>query len=180
LKCFFIWFFISDNMLINNDFDLSIFLFLLPPYVANAIPVFLGGEMPIDDLLKVKFKLFGKNKTILGTLSAFSAGTITGYAISFFSPFPFKESFIIAIISVIGAIFGDLLGSLIKRRLNMEEGSEFWLDSILFIITSMIFVNFYKNIFSPTLFIIILIITFFVHKIANFIAYVLKLKKVPW
>ncbi|MEM4295811.1 MAG: CDP-archaeol synthase, partial [Candidatus Anstonellales archaeon] len=103
-------------------------IFILPAYVANAMPVFIGGELPIDKLLNIK--LFGNNKTLLGLLSAFSSGVIVSYIISFYAPYNFNISFIIGLISTIGAIFGDLFGSLIKRRVGIKQGNEFWLDNI--------------------------------------------------
>ena len=153
-------------------------IFILPAYIANAMPVFIGGEIPLDKLLKIK--LFGNNKTLLGLLSAFSSGVISAYILSFYSPYNFYLSFTIGLISTIGAIFGDLFGSVIKRKLGKKEGTEFWLDNILFIFFAMLFVNFYYNTFEPDLFLLILLITFFIHKYANVIAHKIGLKKVPW
>jgi CDP-2,3-bis-(O-geranylgeranyl)-sn-glycerol synthase len=153
-------------------------IFLLPPYVANAVPVFIGGELPIDDILKKR--IFGKNKTLLGLLSGFSFGVIAGYLISYVSFLDFKLSFFISILGVIGALTGDLVGSFIKRKLNKPEGSEFWLDSILFIIFSIILMNAFHQVFDAIMAIFSIVLTFFVHKIANVIAHKIKVKNVPW
>ena len=87
-----------------------------------------------------------------------------------------------------GAGIGDLLGSFLKRRFNIESGEPFWvIDSLDFagiaIILATIPSFFMPNIyFAPDIFIVtfLLILTPSVSIIANTIAYMIGLKDVPW
>ena len=87
-----------------------------------------------------------------------------------------------------GAAFGDLAGSFLKRRFDIKSGAPFWvIDQIDFAvgaitfasIPALFFPGFY---FVPDINIIIflLILTPSVSLIANTIAYLTKLKDVPW
>jgi len=87
-----------------------------------------------------------------------------------------------------GAGIGDLLGSFLKRRFNIESGEPFWIiDSLDFAGIAIIFASipsfFLPNLYlAPDIFIIIflLILTPSVSIIANTIAYIIGLKDVPW
>ncbi|RME79490.1 MAG: CDP-archaeol synthase [Methanobacteriota archaeon] len=158
---------------------IEVFLIFLPAYVANSFPVILGGSVPIDELIGAR--VFGKHKTLLGFVSGISAGIITAYLISPYTPLPFREAFMLGIITAIGAIVGDLVGSYIKRRYGMKEGSEFLLDHIFFIVVAVSFVLAVNreviNLVDALLFIAL---TFFIHKGANIVAHRTGLKSVPW
>jgi CDP-2,3-bis-(O-geranylgeranyl)-sn-glycerol synthase len=88
----------------------------------------------------------------------------------------------ITFLMVLGAIFGDLLGSFFKRRLDIESGEPFFVtDQLLFILTAVLFSSLALGLFlSVYELAIIIVITFVVHIIANVIAHRLNLKKVPW
>ena len=87
-----------------------------------------------------------------------------------------------------GASFGDLIGSFLKRRFNIESGRPFWIvDQLDFAVFSFIFASipsfFFPNFFlAPDLniFIFLMILTPSVSIIANTIAYVIGVKDVPW
>ena len=154
-------------------------LLFLPAYVANAIPVLLGGSLPIDSLLGRH--TFGKNKTLLGLLSGFSAGTLTSAAVAPFVPLPYKEAFALGILASAGAMVGDLIGSYIKRQFRMKEGSEFLLDHIFFAMVAFSFVYVMNPaLFTPFEALLFFTITFFIHRGANILAFHAGLKKVPW
>jgi CDP-2,3-bis-(O-geranylgeranyl)-sn-glycerol synthase len=87
-----------------------------------------------------------------------------------------------------GAAFGDLAGSFLKRRFNIKSGAPFWVvDQLDFAVGALIF-SFIPAIFFPGLYLIpdlnivilLLILTPSVSLIANTIAYLIKLKDVPW
>ncbi len=79
-----------------------------------------------------------------------------------------------------GAITGDIVKSFLKRRINIERGKELLiLDQLDFLIGALIFASFITKIPLKTI-IILLILTPVVHRLANILAYNLKLKKVPW
>jgi len=104
----------------------------------------------------------------------------------------FPINFIILIIRIIlasyGAVIGDLIGSFLKRRVNIGSGAPFWIiDQLDFALCALLFVSipsfFFPTYFLlPDLFIIIflLILTPAVSIIANTIAYITGLKDVPW
>jgi len=92
------------------------------------------------------------------------------------------------ILASYGAVIGDLIGSFLKRRVNIGSGAPFWIiDQLDFALCALLFVSipsfFFPTYFLlPDLFIIIflLILTPAVSIIANTIAYITGLKDVPW
>jgi len=87
-----------------------------------------------------------------------------------------------------GAGIGDLIGSFLKRRFNIESGEPFWvIDSLDFAGIAIIFASipsfFLPDLYlAPDIFIIsfLLILTPSVSIIANTVAYIIGLKDVPW
>jgi len=87
-----------------------------------------------------------------------------------------------------GAAFGDLLGSFLKRRVNIKSGEPFWVvDQLDFVIGAIAFALipaiFFPGIYlvpDANIIIFLLILTPSVSLIANTIAYFAKLKEVPW
>ncbi len=87
-----------------------------------------------------------------------------------------------------GAAFGDLIGSFIKRRLNVSRGNPLWIiDQLDFAMFAMIMASIpsfiLPEIFLPLDILIIsflLILTPSVAILANTIAYLIGLKKIPW
>ncbi|MCS7114015.1 MAG: CDP-2,3-bis-(O-geranylgeranyl)-sn-glycerol synthase [Candidatus Bathyarchaeota archaeon] len=153
--------------------------FAFPAYCANAIPVLIGGGLPID--LGKKFidgkPIFGKNKTFKGFFSGLAVGTLVGLVESaFFPEYPALFGFLISI----GALIGDLAGAFIKRRLGIAPGGPLPIvDQIDFMIGALIFalplkVPCIKLAFT------VLIITIPIHVLTNFAAYKMGLKKNPW
>lgn len=80
----------------------------------------------------------------------------------------------------LGALMGDLIGSFIKRRLNLQRGQPApVLDQLDFVIGALTF-SFIEIMPSIEIIIIILVLTPIIHLIANMIGYKLKLKREPW
>jgi CDP-2,3-bis-(O-geranylgeranyl)-sn-glycerol synthase len=156
--------------------------FIFPAYCANAIPVITGGGHPID--FGKKFfdgrPIFGKNKTIRGFLSGLAVGTAVGLAESaLFRPeYPVLFGFLLSF----GALFGDLAGAFMKRRLGLSPGDLMPLiDQVDFIIGAILFSLFLSlQIMSPALIVAVLIITPPIHILTNLAAYKLGLKNRPW
>lgn len=154
-------------------------IYIFPAYAANGAPILFGGRGgPLDFKRKVNGKrLFGDNKTIIGTLSAAVCGILVG-----FIEYPvFNYMLIIAVFLTIGAIFGDLLGSFIKRQLGHESGKGVpILDQYGFFVFAMLFAFPLGNL--PTLYgiIFLILLTGILHILTNRGAHKLKLKKVPW
>ena len=159
----------------------------LPAYIANASPTFLIKlrKHPIDFGLKYNGqRLLGEGKTIegfiLASLMGYLAGLlelqiIAGISYNFLVIPPIVFLFI-----GIGAMIGDMTGSFIKRRMKLKRGENAGLlDMIDFIIGAFILAAFFIQ-YSPWCFVIALIITPIVHRVANIIGYRIGVKKEPW
>ncbi len=171
-------------------FEIDLFyiiLFLLPAFFANAVPVIFGGGPPID--LGNNFfdgkRIFGDGKTYKG----FFSGVLFGILIGLIEFFLFNDIFLllIAVGSSLGTMIGDLFGSFIKRRIGLDRGKpSLVLDQLMFIIFALIFSytyiisSKYSVLLSIPSILLILLITFFMHKFSNIIANKMGLKKVPW
>jgi len=153
-------------------------IYILPAYVANGAPVIFGGGKPLDMGKSIRGKrIFGDHKTIKGTISMLVAGLAVGLA-----EYPFFHYMLaIAAIMSIGTIFGDLLGSFIKRRIGMKEGASlpvmdqygFFLFAVIFALPLGHLPNFYGYLF-------IIVLTGLLHILTNIGANKLRLKSVPW
>jgi len=79
-----------------------------------------------------------------------------------------------------GALIGDLIGSFIKRRLDLQRGQPApVLDQSDFVIGALIF-SFVEYIPPIEIILILLVLTPMIHLLANMIGYKLKLKREPW
>jgi len=153
--------------------------FIFPAYCANAIPVVTGGGQPID--FGKKFfdgkPIFGKNKTLRGFFSGFVIGTAVGLVESVFFP---KYPIFFGLLLSLGALFGDLGGAFVKRRLGLAPGELLpVIDQVDFIVGAILF-SLPLQILSWELIIAVLIITAPIHLLTNFAAYKLGLKNNPW
>ncbi|MCL4438330.1 MAG: CDP-2,3-bis-(O-geranylgeranyl)-sn-glycerol synthase [Candidatus Thermoplasmatota archaeon] len=178
----------------------SAFILFIPAFIANPSAVITGGHYPMD---------FGKNfpdgRRILGdgkTWSGYFGGSLIGVgsglillAIFHFAhvlPYPVYglnlEQVAVALFAMsFGSLTGDVLGSFIKRRINIPRGGKgslldmwpFALVSFLFlyIFARGFFMNYYGNVIGI---LTILIITPPLHRAVNIIGYRMKRKDVPW
>jgi CDP-2,3-bis-(O-geranylgeranyl)-sn-glycerol synthase len=150
-------------------------LFIGPAYFANAAPLVLGGGRTIDNghVFFDGQPIFGSHKTVRGFVAGIAAGTIVGVAESISNPKLGLAGFFIAI----GAVFGDLIGAFLKRRLSIEPGRSFpFLDQLDFVLGGL----FFGYIFFPISIWSILIVVFVtppIHLGTNYAAYFLGLKK---
>lgn len=154
------------------------FKFILPAYCANAIPVITGGGRPVD--CGKKFfdgkAIFGKNKTFRGFFSGLATGTAVGMVESAF--FGYHISF--GLLLSLGALFGDLAGAFVKRRLGLDPGDSLpVIDQIDFIIGA-ILLSLPLQIMSWELILAVIVVTVPLHLFTNFAAYKLGLKNNPW
>jgi len=147
--------------------------YILPAYVANAMPTLFGGKTLID--LDRRFidgrPIFGEHKTIRG----FIIGLVAGVAVAFV-----QGSLIIGSVLTLGALLGDLGGAFIKRRLNFSPGQPFpILDQLDFIAGAFLLVSLVSAPSLETIF-FITVLTPFLHILTNTCAYLLRIKDVPW
>ncbi|MCX6819539.1 MAG: CDP-2,3-bis-(O-geranylgeranyl)-sn-glycerol synthase [Candidatus Aenigmarchaeota archaeon] len=166
---------------------LQAFWFIAPAYAANAFPPLVKGRRPLDLGRNIgKKRILGDGKTIKGTI----AGVIFGMFIGFIqilgqNSIPPELSLTVMTFPLVfllsaGALFGDIVGSFIKRRLGMPRGFPApVLDQLDFLAFAVIFSA--LVIALNTHYIIILVIlTPIIHWIANLIGYFAKVKKTPW
>ncbi|HLC48084.1 MAG TPA: CDP-2,3-bis-(O-geranylgeranyl)-sn-glycerol synthase [Candidatus Norongarragalinales archaeon] len=169
---------------------IEIILFIFPAYIANSAPVIFSGGGPLDLSLNLpdKRRLLGDSKTVRGTIGGLAAGFAIGALLSYFIPdylasvTTLPQKLEISALMVSGAIFGDLLGSFFKRRLNIRPGEPLFVtDQLLFILTAILFTYLAKGFYLSLGDLgTIIIITLVMHILANVIAHKLSLKKVPW
>jgi CDP-2,3-bis-(O-geranylgeranyl)-sn-glycerol synthase len=175
---------------------------IFPAYIANSSAVLFGHGAPVDFGRKFNDgrRIFGDGKTWYGLLGgslagiAFGFGQILGSGIQYpkhhwgYGPEP--NAYLIAILIPVGALFGDLLGSFIKRRMGRSRGQQVVLLDIydlvlgVFILLLIFQFNWFYQTFLDGYRIIalitVLILTPLLHRFTNIIGYKLGKKKEPW
>lgn len=149
------------------------FLWFLPAYVANASATFsriLPFRHPIDFGISIDNRLLGDGKTFEGFFIGLVMGSSTGILLNLFGvPTPFFYL-------VLGALVGDLIGSYIKRRTGLPRGEDaFPLDQLDFV-----FGAFLLTPPDANTALVIILATPLLHRFANILGFILKLKKEPW
>ncbi|MDK2913245.1 MAG: CDP-2,3-bis-(O-geranylgeranyl)-sn-glycerol synthase [Thermococcaceae archaeon] len=161
------------------------FWYILPAYFANASPVIVGGGRPIDGgrTWKDGRRLLGDGKTWRGFLGGVLIGTSVGLIQYFITPQFYgslENALKLAFLLSFGALIGDLVGSFIKRRANLPRGyPAIGLDQLGFLISALAFAYPVKTLSSAQI-IFLLIVSPFVHWGANYFAYRMGWKSVPW
>ncbi|MGY5863218.1 MAG: CDP-2,3-bis-(O-geranylgeranyl)-sn-glycerol synthase [Candidatus Thorarchaeota archaeon] len=179
-------------------FELSVWLGL-SAWIANATPVLGGGGRPIDGggVFRDGNRILGDGKSIRGFIVGVLFGTLVGVGQFIAAPYlhPLLAQFVtvtpemeyVLFISIpaafllsVGALTGDLVGSFIKRRVNVRSGDPSpFLDQLGFIIMALIFA-FPLIIPNPVFVIILILTTLGIHWISNALGYLLGLKENPW
>jgi CDP-2,3-bis-(O-geranylgeranyl)-sn-glycerol synthase len=158
--------------------------YIFPAYCANAAPVIFGGGRPIDGGRKFfdGKPIFGSHKTYRGLASGIIIGTLVGWAQEVLAPnagLP-KGNVLLGFVLSAGALTGDLIGSFIKRRLNLKPGAPLPVsDQIDFVLAALLF----SLIIEPPSFIaalVIIVLTLPIHFLANLVAYLLHIKRTLW
>ncbi|HIP63172.1 MAG TPA: CDP-2,3-bis-(O-geranylgeranyl)-sn-glycerol synthase [Archaeoglobus profundus] len=177
------------------DLVLKTIWLLLPAYTPNNFAVVFGGGTPID--LGKKFidgrRILGDGKTIRGFVAGVLGGLFVAHVqfiiepiltLKIYSKLPYIQFFQLVFLLAFGSMVGDLVGSFIKRRFGVERGKSFpILDQLTFLIVAYLFASLtyaFKLLFTLDIIILSIFITPILHLIANVIAYMLKLKEVPW
>jgi len=148
-------------------------LWFLPAYVANAsatLSRLLPFQHPVDMGLFPGGRLLGDGKTFEGLLVGLLMGSATGLLLEIFgyhTPY-----FLLSV----GALGGDMVGSFIKRRVGVPRGGDaFPLDQLDFVFGAFLLAP-----PDPTTALIIIIITPVIHRLANIIGFLIKVKREPW
>ena len=177
------------------DAILQVFYLMLPAYFANMAPVIVKGsfkslKIPLDFNKKINKKpIFGENKTFRGLIFGVLFAVIIAYL-----QFLLYNNNILADIAIIdysnwlligfllgsGAIFGDLVESYVKRRMDYKPGKPFVpFDQIDFVIGALIFI-YPLVILSLDKIMIILFLSFILHIIVNHIAFYMNIRREKW
>jgi CDP-2,3-bis-(O-geranylgeranyl)-sn-glycerol synthase len=178
--------------------------FILPAYLANSIasdvahlPFLEKFSYPLDFGLKWrKVRIFGPNKTWRGLLFGVMAAVVTGIvqqnyagdAATLLSDSLRLDSTLhlppmsiaLAFMLGLGAIIGDAVKSFFKRRMGIESGQPAPLLDQLDYIFGAFFFAWLTGPINLEYFAVIIIVTVPLHLLANFVAWLLKLKNVPW
>lgn len=176
-------------------FVLQCFYFMLPAYFANMAPVFFKNSFsflakPIDFGKTWKGKpLFGAHKTFRG----FVMGTLLAIIITFIQFQLFSQSFftnlslfsydnwlLLGILMGFGALTGDAIKSLIKRRISIKPGKP-WVpfDQLDFVVGALFFSWLIIDL-NLKIVLTILIMSPFLHILTNHTAFFLKIRGEKW
>ena len=173
----------------------------LPAMLPNSAAVVFGGGTPVDFGRSWKGKrILGDGKTWRGFFGGGLAGIFFGLiliGISYvFDPDElfgyggiWKALGIITCLSF-GSLLGDMLGSFIKRRLDINRGQKAPIldqfDFVIgaFLLTALVFPHWiydtYIGGWHIAALIFVLIMTLILHRVMNIIGYKAGLKEVPW
>jgi len=179
----------------------SCIYFFLPAYIANAAPPLANTfnilnrfNRPIDGGHTIKgIPVLGNHKTWRGLICeiiiCFSLVQLifwinNYYNLPFLSVIGVNSSVVptiqLGILLSIGIVFGDLLFAFIKRRLQLRPGTAFVpFDQTNYVIGAFIFIQPMLEL-SLNFWIILFVLTFFVHILFNRVGYNLGLHKAKW
>ena len=179
---------------------------MLPAYTANGSAVLLGGWGPIDKGLVMQSggRVLGEGKTYRGLVFGTGCGVAVGIAqMMMCSPL---ESALLPLMEVklpafgygmwdglaiilflsFGALLGDIAASFFKRRLGLVSGSPLpVVDQLDFVagawLLTAIFAPFWFFVqFTPSVMVMVILITPLLHIGANVVGYLTGKKRVPW
>ena len=171
------------------------FWIVIPAYSANGLAPLakFSGKHPVDfgKRLKDGRPVFGSGKTwegsIIGVVMGMLIGSIMGLAFYFLpwglSPVPLSIAPMGPVLGFMlgfGAISGDIFKSFIKRRIGFERGRTLPIvDQLDFILGSLLFASLVVPI-KINWVILLVVVTPLFHLSANYMAYLLGVKKEPW
>jgi len=154
--------------------------YYLAPMVANAMPVLISGNKPIDSgaLFIDKKPLLGRNKTWEGLL----AGLLGAYLVaSVISAITGDHCILpLAIGAGFSALLGDIVGAFIKRRLGLPPGAPApLLDQLDFFTATTLYyylLGVHEVISRPMYILLTALIIVILHVSSNLLAYLAGLK----
>jgi CDP-2,3-bis-(O-geranylgeranyl)-sn-glycerol synthase len=173
----------------------------LPAMAPNSAAVLTGGGAPVDFGRSWKGRrILGDGKTWRGFFGGALAGIILGLVqIAVATPFdavdywgfgPLWGSLGVLTALAVGSLLGDMLGSFIKRRMNLERGAKAPIldqyDFLIgaFLVTGLLFPGWvyaqYIEGGQILALVFLLLITPVLHRVVNVIGYKMGQKDVPW
>jgi CDP-2,3-bis-(O-geranylgeranyl)-sn-glycerol synthase len=161
---------------------LQLLYFMLPAYAANMAPPFVrywpGWNRPIN------VRLLGAHKTVLGFALGVSVGLLaTALQSAFATPLArvdYAHWPLLGLGFGVGAMLGDSIKSLFKRRLGIAPGARWFpLDQLDFVIGALALVGVQARLSSVEI-AVILIVSLVGDLLVNRLAFWLRIKKTPW
>lgn len=161
--------------------------FILPAYVANAVPPLEGSikwirryNAPLDFGKSWKGKpILGPGKTWMGLFLGLFFGSLVGFLQGFF-PFEPQGFWMLGFILSLGALLGDMGASFFKRRLGIKPGGKvILLDQLDFVVGAFLLAGL-GGWFNWRYFVILLVVTPPIHLVTNVLGHKLNLKSRPW
>ena len=166
---------------------------MLPAFLANMAPAIIthisGTGKPLDGGKYIgNNRILGDGKTIRGLIAGIITGITMALIQNMLAEYLNMPLFsIIAMITLpLGTLSGDIAGSFIKRRINIERGKALPLvDQLDFVTGAWLFTlifdyKWFINYFTLPIIIAIIIITPLFHWLFNIIGYKLGVCKEPW
>lgn len=166
---------------------------MMPAYLPNSAAATIGGKIPIDmgKNWRDGRRIFGNGKTWRGLFGGVLSGVLLGFVqisvqnSGFLLQLP-RLTILSVILLATGALFGDLVKSFFKRRLNKKQGEE-WLFADQYDLVAGAFLlllvfdfPWFVSVMTIPILVAILIITPLLHRIVNIIGYTIGVKEVPW
>lgn len=181
-------------------FLLSCLYFFLPAYFANMAPpmakkagLLKSLAKPVDGGRKFKGEpLFGDHKTWRGVIAAMIAGIAVVLIQTWLYRFPLFKSlslvydyaqpgvYLFAFLMPLGTVMGDIVSAFAKRRLKLKPGAKFlpW-DQTNYVLGNLAVVEPVFG-FGLAVWLVLFIMTFFLHIIFNRLGYILGLHGAKW
>lgn len=170
--------------------------FILPAYVANSAPVEVSKirilakyGKPVDGGKHLRgVRILGDGKTWRGLIAGITLGTLAGLIQQIIHPGIHIENLELYTMTVplafmlsTGALVGDMAASFVKRMSGLGRGDPApLLDQLDFFFGAIFFSWILLGEINYDRFYVLIVITPVIHVVANFTAWLRKLKKTPW
>lgn len=177
------------------DVLITAFWLMLPAYLPNNCAVLFGGGTPLDfgKTFHDGNRMLGDGKTFRGTIAGTLGGIFIGLQLNYLAPSLGLPSFglgfgqLLVLVGLsFGAMLGDIVAAFFKRRMGLKRGAQlFIIDQLDFVIGSWVLTMiiapgwFWQN-FTPSIMVVVLIITPILHRVMNIIGYRMGSKREPW
>lgn len=166
-----------------------------PAYLPNNAAVVLGGGRPLDGgRTWGGQRVLGDGKTWRGTIGGTLAGALVAAGLNGVRPIvatasgldlpPFTVT--AALTLAFGAMAGDIVASLVKRRAGFARGRAVpGLDQLDFVfgalgVTALVAPGWFATTFTPPVLLAVLLLTPVLHIVTNLLAYQVGVKDEPW
>lgn len=163
-----------------SDFILWFIRYYLPAMVANATPVLIRGDHPIDGGARfIDGKpVFGAHKTwegfVVGVLGAYISGSVLAVVLLD------RQYPVLSVGCGFFALLGDMIGAFIKRRIGLKPGEPLIpLDQLDFALASTAYYYLLgvREFTENSLYVVAsLVLIFMLHIVTNYVAYLMGLK----